>query len=208
MPESLVQVTEGSGKLLHTFQRTIGANTVEDEVLITGENYLASYICNLGNGGAAVSTATANSHLVQVMAGATLKVRVRRIELWQSVMATTAAIGTIGIYRLTTAGTGGTVQAVSALDTSDAAAGATCMSLPTAKGTETTPIAFGTVDWMQTVTASNPFAQPVFVLDFDRPRSKPLIIPAGAANGIAVKCITAVAAATVWVNVFIDESNF
>ena len=79
MAESIVQVTEGSGKKLHTFNRTIGANSVEDEVVLLGENYLASYMIV-----AAASAATANSHVLQIMAGASLKVRVRRIEVQQA----------------------------------------------------------------------------------------------------------------------------
>jgi hypothetical protein len=208
MAESLVQVTEGSGKKLHTFQRTIGANNVEDEVMLLGENYLASYLANFNNGGGPVSTATLNSHIVQIMAGASLKVRIRRIEVYQIALATTAALASFGIVRLTTAGTGGTVQAVSALDGSDAAAGATYMSLPTVKGTESNFIHFAGVYFMQTAGASAQLNQPIYVADFDRPRSKPLIIGAGTTNGIALKLMSAVAAASVWVNVWIDESNF
>jgi hypothetical protein len=204
MPESLVQVTEGSGKLLHTFQRTIGANTVEDEVLITGENYLATYTVE-----GAPATTTATSHLLQIMAGATLKVRVRRIEIHQLVAVTAAAIMSVSIVRLSTAGTGGTAVTAMPLDPSDAAAGATGMTLPTAKGTEAgaNVIAIGALYLTQTVAASAAIAQPL-IFDFDRPRSKPLIIAAGAANGICIKNTAAHAGATVGITVWVDESNF
>ena len=67
MAEAFVNVTEGSGKKLHANDRSIGANTVLDEVMLLGENYLPSY---LGvTSAASVSTATANSHLLQIMAG-------------------------------------------------------------------------------------------------------------------------------------------
>jgi hypothetical protein len=204
MAESVVNVTEGAGKKLHTFNRTIGVNSVEDEVVLFGENYLASYTVDTGN----VSTATANSHILQIMAGASLKVRVRRIEVWQYALATAAALMDLRVYRLTTAGTGGTAFAAAPLDTTDAAAGAQPMLLPTVKGTEGILIVTGRPYMMQTIGASNQLSQPIAVWDFDRPRSKPLIIAAGVANGIAIKNVDAVAAGSIIVNVWLDESNF
>ena len=204
MAESLVAVTQGSGKNLHTFNRTIGASSVEDEVVLLGENYLASYLVSDGD----YSTATANSHLLQIMAGASLKVRIRRIELDLTAVATAVAIMGWAVFRLTTAGTGGTVVAVQALDTTDSAAGATAMSLPTVKATEGVRVASGGAYMMQTLGASAQLANPIIVLDFDRPRSKPLIIPAGATNGIAIKNTTAIAGATIRYRVWFDESNF
>jgi hypothetical protein len=65
MSESIVQVTEGTGKKLHTNQRTIGANNVEDEYVIPGEYPLATYFVQAN----AVSIATAAAHVIQIMAG-------------------------------------------------------------------------------------------------------------------------------------------
>ena len=67
MGESYVNVTEGSGKKLHSWQRTIGANNVEGQVVLAGVPHFASYVSAVQS-----STATANSHLVQIMAGASL----------------------------------------------------------------------------------------------------------------------------------------
>ena len=203
MAEAFVNVTEGSGKKLHTFNRTIGANSVEDEVVLLGENYLASYVAN-----GAMSTATANSHLMQIMAGASLKVRIRRIEITQQTLATTAAFGVISIYRLTTAGTGGTALTPALLDPGDGASGATQMQLPTVKGTEGANVYTAAAYFMQTAGASSIMPVPMFVADFDRPRSKPLIIAAGTTNGVAIKMETAIAAAVVRVDIWFDESNF
>jgi hypothetical protein len=207
MAESIVQVTEGSGKKLHTWNRTIGANSVEDEYVLLGENALATTVLNTIHN-ATISTATANSHLLQIMAGASNKVRIRRIEMWQAVMATAAAIMDLRMYRLTTAGTGGTVIGSSVLDPTDGAAGFTAMSLPTVKGTEGAALMAGMPYMMQTLGASTPPINPVVVWDFDRLRSKPLIISAGATNGIAIKNISAVAAGQVSFSVWIDESSF
>jgi hypothetical protein len=205
MPESIVQVTEGSGKKLHTFQRTIGANAVEDEVILHGEPYLASYIQNA----TAASTATANSHLLQLMAGASLNVYVRQIRCYQTALATTAAIARLQVLRLTTAGTGGTAQsAAQALDTTDAAATATAMTLPTVKGTEAAVSLRGlTGSFIQTVPTGGTSTL-IAVFDFERFRSKALRIPAGTANGIAVKNLDAVAAATLQIEIDFTEANF
>lgn len=204
MAESIVQVTEGTGKKLHTFNRVIGANTVEDEVVVNGEPYLASYTVTHGP----ASTATAASHITQIMAGASLRVRIRRIEVHQAGAVTAAAIGLFSLVRLTTAGTGGTALTPAPMDTSDAASGATAMTLPTVKGTESTQITLGAAYMMQTIGASTPLANPIYVVDFDRPRSKPLILQAGATIGVALKCITALAAGTVTVQWWLDETSF
>lgn len=205
MPESIVQVTEGSGKKLHTFQKTIGANVVEDEVVVLGEAYLADYFVDAA---AAISAATANSHLMQIMAGATLNVYIRRIQIWQLGLAATAAIADMGVFRLTTAGTGGTAITPARLDLTDAASGATAMTLPTVKGTEAVaPSWHGSAGFVQTVPTSG--VNPLLLdLDFSRLRQKSLRIAAGTANGIAVKNITAIAAATVFVHIELMEANF
>jgi hypothetical protein len=202
MAESIVQVTEGSGKKLHTFARVIGANTVEDEAVINGEQYLASYSFNAGP-----AIITLNAHCLQIMAGASLIVRIRRIEILPGTAATAALRGGWGIYRLTTAGTGGGVITPSKLDPADAASGATAMTLPTVKGTEGVLVTVLTDNVWQTMPTSGTIG-PKCVVDFDRPRSKPLIIPAGTANGIAIKNLVAVAAADININVIFDESNF
>ena len=204
MAENFVNVTEGSGKKLHTFNRTIGANDVHDEGVFLAEQYLASYGVSQTT---AISTATANSHLLQIMAGASLKVRVRRIEIGLQTLATSAALADIAIYRLTTAGTGGTAWTPAPLDPSDPAAGATAMSLPTVKGTEAAQLYRQAAPFTQTITATPALINPFWVWEAGI-RQKPIVIAAGAANGIAVKMIPATAGATVWVNAWIDESSF
>ena len=101
MAESIVQVTEGVGKKLHTNSYTVGANTVEDEVMLVGPQPWACYNLFAEN----ISSATAAAHVAQIMAGASLKVRIVRI----SVTETAAPAGAlrIEIVRLATAGTGG-----------------------------------------------------------------------------------------------------
>lgn len=197
MAEGFVNVTEGSGKKLHTFNRTIGANDVHDEAVILGEQYLATY----GISGAS-STATANDHLLQIMAGSSLKVRIRRIRIYQSTLAGAVNLFAFQVLRLTTAGTGGTTVTPQPYESADGSSGATVMLLPTTKGTE------GAI--LQRSGLGAYAAHPITVAwEWTQlPNAKPIVIPAGTTNGIAVKNMTAVASAAVVVQVEFDESSF
>lgn len=208
MPESFVNVTEGVGKKLHTWQRTIGANTVEDEVVIAGEPNLAGYFVGAGSG---LSLATAASHPIQIMAGAALRVYLRRLVMYQVAAATAAGFYDFLLLRLTTAGTGGVVLTPNAMDPADAAAGAVGMSLPTVKGTEGLGLWRGSVYLTQTISASLGGGEPAKLLDLDFDkllRGKPPIIAAGAANGIVLKNSAGIAGATVAIIAYISEANF
>ena len=204
MAESLVQVTEGSGKKLHTWSRTVGANTVEDEVVVHGEPFLATYVV-AGSG----SAATITSHW-QLMAGASLNVYVRRISVFQTVAATTAAIVPWTLQRLSTAGTGGTSATPAPYDTSDAASGATFMSLPTAKGTETGVVVGTRYAYMEQTIPASQAPGPTLIAEwlFNNLRGKSLRIAAGAANGIAVSNRAAVAGASVVVEIEFTEASY
>lgn len=206
MAESTVSVTAGSGTKLHTFQRTIGANTVEQEVGLHGEPYLATYTVTT----AATSLATANSHTLHVMAGASLPVYLRSIRVYQAALATAAAISTWEIWRLSTAGSGGTAVTPAPLDTTDSASGATAMTLASSKGTESTKLWSGTSQLIQTVGTGGAGANSLLIShDWDwQLRSKAPRIAAGTSNGIALKQITAAAAATAIVVVTFSEASF
>lgn len=206
MAESNVAVTPGAGKNLHTWSRVIGGTTVEDEVVIVGDPYLASYTVR----GASVSTATLDSHLLQIMAGGALNVYVRRIRVYQQTVATAAALVACDIQQLTSAGTGGGAITPVRLDSSDAASGATGMTLPTVKGAEGSVYDSAVGYFVQTISASLGVPAPSLVWDFDfsRLRTKSIRIPAGAANGIAVKIRNATAGATALVIAEIVEANF
>jgi hypothetical protein len=207
MPESFMNFTEGSGKKAHTFQRTIGANTVEDEVIIQGEQSLATYSLVTTTPPA---VATAASHLLQIMAGASLNVYVRRIRVWQFTAATAAAFASLQLFRLTTAGTGGITVVTQAFDNADPAPGATGMTLPTVKGSESlNPVGIVVVQYVQTIPTGGPgYGALLGEFDFDLLRTKALKISAGVANGIAVKNIAATAGASVVVEAVISEANY
>lgn len=199
MAENFVEVTSGSGLKLHTWSRTIGANTVHDEFTLPGEYPLATYSVVA----TAVSTATANDHLLQIMAGSSLNVRIRSITISQAAAAGSVASARFQLFRLTTAGTGGTSITARPYDTADAAAGATAMTLPSSKGTEGVTLF---VESMWLGTAAIPTHR---VADWiQTPGTKPILIPAGTSNGLAIKSINAVASATVDIAVEFVETSF
>jgi len=135
---------------------------------------------------------------------------VRRIRFCQMVAARAAAIIQLHVVRLSTAGTGGTALTFAPMDTTDAAAGATSMMLPTVKGTESVVLDSIGVYFIQTVPVSL-IPGMVLIADFDYrgERQKSLRIPAGTANGIAIKNRNAaVAGASVSVVVELTEAPF
>lgn len=184
----------------HTNQRSNGSVTVEQYVQQVAEPYLAAYVVTMN---VAISTATANSHLIQIMAGASLRVGIRRILVTQSGNGTTQQ-NIWEIRRVTTAGTGGTSYTPAVLDPADSASGATAMSLPSSKGTESTLIHVQNV--LTHATAANLDLNPVLDVDFTRDRTKALWIAAGTSNGIVLKNATASASTTVLVTVYLVES--
>lgn len=178
---AFVQVTEGAGKRLASATYTENAQVVYDQKFVLGEPYLASYSFSV----AGISIATGNSHLLEIMAGGSLNVRILHVRIRQNAANTTGVIPFV-IVRLSTAGTGGGAVTASRYDTSDAASGATGMTLPTAKGTE------GAQLWAESAPLKDGLGGSLAPIDWvPQPRSKPWIIPAGAANGIAIKNVGA-----------------
>lgn len=203
MAETIVQVNSGSGPKLHGWDRTIGANLVVDQFVLPGEYPLASYTLLINN----ISLATANDHIIQLMAGASLNLRIRLIHLDQGTNATAAAIGSLELWRLTTAGTGGAAVTPAKLETGDAAAGATGMTLPTAKGTEGTQLLRQVFNAQQTTPASPGSPDKAIFHWEQKPNAKPIVIGAGASNGLAIKSTAAIAAMTCsgWIE-FVETS--
>lgn len=192
MTRTYVGQVAGSDYKLWAVQRTDGADTVIAPHYVEAEPEIASYRVNTT---AAVALSTANSHLLQVMAGASLRVGIRRITVYQAVNATATATNQWGIYRLTTAGTGGTSITPAALDPADSASGATAMTLPSSKGTESTLVEYRHALLHATVATVGIGVAAVF--DFTNMRTKALWIAAGTSNGIALKNISSDAAGTV-----------
>jgi predicted secreted protein len=191
--ESIVQVTEGSGKKLHTNSYTVGANTVEDEAVFMGPFPYATYAVVPTT---SISVATANDHVLCLNAGASLKVRVHRIRVEQSTNATAVLTGVFQVLRTTTgAPTGGTAYTPASFDTSDAASGAAARALPGVKGTESTVLLQFVLDYRQALLATSTQVDDAW--EWTQGTGKPIIIPAGTTNGLVIKTISAIAGATV-----------
>ena len=101
MATSYVSFDEGSTRKVRTFQRTDGSDTVEEWMYAQSESLFATYsVSAIG-----IAASTANSHLVQVMAGASNRVGIKRITVYQVAAANAAANFAFDLLRLTTAGT-------------------------------------------------------------------------------------------------------
>lgn len=204
MAEAFINVTEGSGKKLHHNSRTIGADLQHDEYTLQGEPFLAAYTILAD----AVSIATAASHTITINAGASLPVRIRRIRFRQVASATAAAVGLMDLFRTTTAApTGGTAITPRPVDSADAAAGCTAMTLPTVKATEGVLIYSWRVMFRQAFLTTASQADEI-VEWVPAPNSKSIIIPAGTTNGIALKSTGGIAAATISIAIDVVETNF
>jgi hypothetical protein len=192
--ESSVNVTEGSGKRLHTWDRTISSVLVQDQYVLPGEPALATYLVPFYN----ISIAVADDHIIQLMAGSSNYLRVNKIYFQQvaSTSAANAAISSFRVYRLTTAGSGGTSITPAKFDAGDPAAGATAMTLPSSKGTE------GDALWPFALVIrkaiSDTTAQAEMTWQWEASaRAKGLIVAAGTTNGLAIKTISGRAGATI-----------
>ena len=190
MPVSSVRVTEGSGPYLHTWQRSVSSVNREEQYIQLGEPALPTFTA-IASG---ISVGTAADHVLQLMAGSTNYVRVSRIEIAQVANATSASNAIFAIYRLTTAGSGGSSVTPNPFDTADTAT-ATAQTLPSSKGTEGAQLLRATLLFRQTIQTTSAVQNDRWVWQ-QTPGRKPLIIPAGTSNGIAVKIGTGIAGAT------------
>src|ERR1035437_994874 len=164
-----VAITEGTGKKMASVTYAEAGQTVLDQKVILGEQYLPTFTVTA----VGISTTSTGAHLLQVMAGASLNLRLRRIAVWQSALATTAAIVDLSVLRLSSAGTGGSPITPTPADPSDSAT-STAMSLPAAPGTTATVILQPSVCFIQTVPVSGPGMLPLlFEYTWDDLHSKP-----------------------------------
>lgn len=196
MATSYVSFNEGTARKVRTFQRTDGVNTVEEWMYAESEPPLDAYTVAATN----IAGVTANSHLLQIMAGASLRVGIRRITIFQNGAANASRQARFGIYRLTSAGTGGSAITPAALDPASAAAGGTAATLPSSKGTEGVLVG-GIHSAIIQSTITNQTMNPLVDLDFGLGREKGLWIAAGASNGITLKNL--VADSTVTYDIFL-----
>jgi len=195
--ESFVQVDEGTGKKLRTYQRTVGANVVESSHVLIDDPGLPTFVAIYGG----ISTATNNLHLAQLMAGAAKRLYIRRIRTMQRAGATTASAIVMQILRLTSAGTGGAAVTPRPFDPTDIVS-ASAMGAVVTPGAEGSEIGRITMQMMSAAPVSNTVWEQL-------PNSKALIVPAGTANGLAIKQTGgAIAAGTLDIVIEFSEADY
>jgi hypothetical protein len=205
LAEGIVEVTAGSGTKLHSWSKTVGANTVHDEFTLPGEYPYAGYFATPAAG---VSCAVAGDDIAQIMAGSSLNVRIRRVRVEQAAAITTAAGTPFQLARVTTAGTGGTAITPSKADNADGASGATAASgIPNATHGTIGQIYLNRQLYPVQTAATAGAVEPAWEW-IQQPGMKPIIIPAGTSNGIVIRNIGARAGLTVFWEIEFVETNF
>jgi len=203
MATSYVSFDEGSTKKVRTFQRTDGVDTVHEWMYAQSESLFDTYSV-VATG---IAGATANSHLVEIMAGASNRVGIKRILIYQVAAANAAAAFAFDILRLTTAGTGGSAVTPSPLDPASSASGATAMTLASSKGTEGVNFG-GRHRGAISATVTSIGLQPVLDLTFGDNNQKPLYIAAGTSNGLVIKNPAADSAVTFDIYLSLIEADW
>jgi len=199
---SYVQVTNGVGPKLATGPiYSEAANNLQDQKVLLGEPYVASYTFTAK----AVTVAASTDHTLQIMAGSSLNIRLRRIWIYSATAPAAASPIQWDLLRLSSAGTGGGVVTARPMDASDAAAGATAMTLPTVLGATGVTLLTIRKTLLPYASRNDGERNPVWEQQLG---TKPFIIPAGVANGIVLKNNSPIATATVDVVVEFIEVAF
>lgn len=192
--DSFTTFDEGTAKSWDQWSRSISSNTVLQLRTVKAPPFAPTYTLSTLD----TSTATADAHWLQMMAGPLNRVVVQRIRVYQTVAASAATLGKWSLFRLTTAGTGGTSVTFQPLDPVDAATPATATTRPSSKGTEGVKLATGALLMLAsagTTTAGVDLC--LLDLDWRSDLSKAPVIPAGASNGLAFKSETDIAGGSV-----------
>lgn len=187
MAAAVVQINEGTGKSLSYVSFTDEAsNSAYVERVSLHEPVSATYTVSITT---AISFATANAHLLQIMAGTSKRFALRRLKLWLTAAATAAAIKQMQLVLLTTAGTGGGAITPCAIDRADTTFSGASQTLPSSKGTESDILwEFDCAAWAAVPTTG--ILPPIIDEEWDDRGSKSIVIPAGTSNGLALKLIT------------------
>lgn len=189
MSDAFVEVTAGSGhKLAHESYTDSNGDTVKDQKARIGLPFLPSYTVSVAT---PISMATANAHLLQIMAGANNRLTLVYLRVTQVAVATAAAVKEFALFRLTTAGTGGTSITPRATNPASSAAGSTAMTLPSSKGTEGNQLWTDTGLVFSTVPTTGA-ADALTLVEWDWRgdlRDQAPEVAAGTSNGLALKII-------------------
>lgn len=179
MAESSISITEGSGKDLQTYARSVASTTRENQYVLPGESGLPTYTAF-----ATMRANVANSHLMIIQGDGTNYARLRRLTIKQANIATASTME-IKVFRTSTEGTGGTAVTPRSIGLGDAVYGGTVATLPTTKGTEGAQL----LQFRIGLAAANPVTRENMGEWIQQPNAKPVQFGTGPDNGIAIKNI-------------------
>lgn len=186
MAVSSIAVTDAASpdKYLHTHQRTISSTAREDQYVQQGESAYPTYVVDTGS----VSIATSSDHLLQIMADGTNYTRLKRFRIQPTDdIPASASVALVQLFRLSTAGTGGTAKSEAPYDTADNYTG-DMRTLPAAKGTESTRLMNVRLALPSSLGASLDYFEWV-----ELPGMKPIIFGTATSAGLAWKIQTGIA---------------
>lgn len=193
MSDSVIAVSEGSGKNYRANERTIASTTTEEIYVQRAEPANPTYVAMASS----IATTTSASHLMFIMADGTNYTRIKRIYIEQVVGASAATLIQLQVFRLSTAGSGGTTVTARGLDAADTYAG-TIQTLPTVKGTEGVQLLQKRMQLLTTAqvaaTTVNPTAWEWLAHEEDG--RKPIVFGTTSTDGIAIKIVTGITTGT------------
>jgi hypothetical protein len=190
--ESVVALTEGSGKNFHTISNSYGGTTKEDQVVVLGlaANPKYSGIAN------AVATTTSAAHLFAIEADGANYVEIKSVVITQVAGATTQTLAQFQGFRTTTASTTGTALAPKAFN-STGTYGGRCVSIPGAKGTEGNQLTQGRLQLQTTAQVAATTVNPNEWRWDARLEDEPILFGPATTDGFVIKIVTGIATSTV-----------
>ena len=202
MSDSYISVDEGTERKIDHWQRTINSATVDQGRVVLAPTFVPTYVATHAT---AIAISTANDHIMQLMASADFRYLLRRIEVEQVAAANATAQVEIALYRLSSAGTGGTAVSPVELDPVNDASTAAGMTLPSSKGTEGDLLGIWTAVIQSTITNQT---APLLDIKFDGIHLQPPTVAAGTSNGLALKCLDSDSTATVRTRLTFEELDW
>lgn len=193
MSISSIGVTEGTDKYLHTNSRSIGGTARQEQATFPAQSPNATFSVVADD----VSVATANDHILQIMADGTNYSRLVGFTLEPTDDVPAADdILKVSLYRVTTAGTGGSSIGEGSYDDSESYSG-DIQSIPSSKGTE------GSLLWTGYLPVDSAYAgvNGQRMLRWEpKPSAKPIVFGPDTTDGLVWKVIDAVASCAVCIN--------
>ena len=203
MTDSAVSISTGTDAYLHSNSRSIGGTAKEEQYALPAWGADPTYQVIMDD----VSPDTATDHIMQIMADGTNYTRLVRLEIrpTENYPASEATLK-LALYRLTTAGTGGTAEADSPYDDSDTYAG-DMRNTPSSKGTEGQLLDTMYIG-LETAASIVGWSQDSPYVWTPPANGKPIVFGTAVTEGIALKVIDAVASTALLIKATIATTPY